>query len=226
MDELAGPVTFITLHWFAVRGPITAIEAPQTFAAQHVLHRRCGNTHLVRNVIGSPTPLLAESDDLAATRPRQPVRRPPRTRRPILKPGRPLSEEPITPFPHRLRVDLEPLRRLFDRPTIVDLVATRESRNRVNLSLEGRTALITGASRNIGAATARSFAAAGADLVLVARGAEALDAVAREVRDAHGTRVETVVADVAQSDGVAHIVETARSVGDIDIVVNNALRHG
>jgi short-subunit dehydrogenase len=48
----------------------------------------------------------------------------------------------------------------------------------VTLSLAGRTALITGASRNIGAATARAFAQAGADLLLVARGTERLEAVA------------------------------------------------
>ena len=50
--------------------------------------------------------------------------------------------------------------------------------------LEGRLAVVTGASRGIGAATAEAIAAAGAHVVLAARDGEALDAVAERIRDA------------------------------------------
>src|SRR3989442_4031876 len=67
------------------------------------------------------------------------------------------------------------------------------------VKLQGRTALVTGASRNIGRAIALAFAAEGADLVLNTRAnAEELEAVAAECRKA-GVRVVTVLADVADA---------------------------
>src|SRR2546427_547002 len=67
------------------------------------------------------------------------------------------------------------------------------------LKLRGRTALVTGASRNIGRAIALTFAAEGADLVLNTRAnAEELEAVAAECRKT-GVRVVTVLADVADA---------------------------
>jgi NADP-dependent 3-hydroxy acid dehydrogenase YdfG len=86
--------------------------------------------------------------------------------------------------------------------------------------LTGRTALITGASRGIGAATARALAGAGARVALVARGEEGLRTVARELGDGHAVIVAdcTVAADVARLTSAA----TAWAGGPPDILVNNA----
>lgn len=83
-----------------------------------------------------------------------------------------------------------------------------------------RTALITGASSGLGAEFARQLAARGADVVLVGRNREALEAVAADVRAAHGVGVEVVVADLLDDDAVA-LVERRVAAG-VDILVNNA----
>jgi len=81
-------------------------------------------------------------------------------------------------------------------------------------SLEGRRALVTGASRGIGRAIAEELARAGADVVLGYRtGAEEAEALARDL----GGRA--VQADVSSPAEAAHLVEEA---GDLDILVNNA----
>jgi len=86
--------------------------------------------------------------------------------------------------------------------------------------LEGRSALITGASRGIGAAVARQLAAAGARVALVARGADALHALAQEL----GTGHLAVAADCTRSSDVARLADavTAWAGGAPDILVNNA----
>ena len=76
--------------------------------------------------------------------------------------------------------------------------------------LTGRTALITGASRNIGRAIALAFAAEGADLVLNTRANRGeLDAVAEECRKA-GVRAVPVLADIADAAAVEAMVGQAR----------------
>jgi 3-oxoacyl-[acyl-carrier protein] reductase len=88
--------------------------------------------------------------------------------------------------------------------------------------LDGRKALITGASRGIGRAIAVQFAAEGADLALVATKADLLEAVAEEVRGS-GRKVLTLPVDLRDGDGVAGAVEKAKeALGGLDIVVNNA----
>lgn len=82
--------------------------------------------------------------------------------------------------------------------------------------------LITGASTGIGAAAARMFAAEGAKVVLAARGREALDALAEELRGA-GHQAEVVPTDVADMAALRSLV--ARTVewgGRLDVLVNNA----
>lgn len=96
------------------------------------------------------------------------------------------------------------------------------------LRLDGQVALITGASRNIGAAIAASFARAGADLVLAARGDDALRRTAEAIREhAPQRRVETVVADVTSARDcerlIGHAIDT---FGHIDTLVNNAFSAG
>src|SRR3984957_12526041 len=91
-------------------------------------------------------------------------------------------------------------------------------------SLSGKTALVTGASRGIGRATALALAAAGAQvLVHYGRGATEADGVVAEIRKAGG-RADAVMADMAAADGPHKLAKLARKiVGDrLDILVANA----
>ncbi|HLJ18241.1 MAG TPA: SDR family oxidoreductase [Bryobacteraceae bacterium] len=85
-------------------------------------------------------------------------------------------------------------------------------------SLEGRTALIAGASRGIGLAIARGMAAAGARTILAARSADVLEKHAGELRSA-GYRAETLPLDIADKGSVHSAAEAA---GTVDILVNVA----
>ena len=91
------------------------------------------------------------------------------------------------------------------------------------MRLEGKRALITGASRNIGRAVALAFAAEGADLVLNTRiNVDELEAVAADCRKA-GVRVVSALADIADARAVETMVARAVSeLGAIDILVCNA----
>ncbi len=89
-------------------------------------------------------------------------------------------------------------------------------------TLTGRTIVITGASSGIGAATAVACAAAGMDVVLAARRAERLEAVAERVRAA-GRRAELVVGDVTDPATDAALLEAAAGLpGGLDAVFANA----
>jgi 7-alpha-hydroxysteroid dehydrogenase len=88
--------------------------------------------------------------------------------------------------------------------------------------LDGKVAIVTGAGRGIGASIARTFAEAGANVVLTARTKEQLDEVAADVRAA-GREALVIPADVNDNDVLEEIVaRTAAELGRIDIVVNNA----
>jgi NAD(P)-dependent dehydrogenase (short-subunit alcohol dehydrogenase family) len=89
-------------------------------------------------------------------------------------------------------------------------------------SLEGKRALVTGASRGIGAAIAAAFAEAGADVAVTARSESDLEAVAGKAR-ASGRTAVALPADATDRDQVYATVERAvAELGGLDILVNNA----
>jgi serine 3-dehydrogenase len=86
-----------------------------------------------------------------------------------------------------------------------------------------RTVLVTGASSGIGAACARAFAGAGARLVLAARRADRLEALAAELRDAHGTESRLLELDVRDAEAVAAALGALPPEwAEVDVLVNNA----
>ncbi len=88
--------------------------------------------------------------------------------------------------------------------------------------LTGQTALITGASRGIGAATARHLASLGAHVICAARSAGAIEDLAAEI-SANGEKATAVTVDVADKASVEALVsQTVEITGRLDIVVNNA----
>jgi 3-oxoacyl-[acyl-carrier protein] reductase len=96
----------------------------------------------------------------------------------------------------------------------------------MDLQLTGRKALVTGASRGIGRAIAAELAREGCDLALCARGAEPLEALAKELRET-GRTVYTQTVDVADEQAVAGFVETAAGqLGGLDVVVSNVSAGG
>jgi NAD(P)-dependent dehydrogenase (short-subunit alcohol dehydrogenase family) len=90
-------------------------------------------------------------------------------------------------------------------------------------ALSGRTALVTGASKNLGRAAALALAEAGADVILHAhRDRGGAEGVAREVEGA-GVRAAVVVGDISTHQSVRELMQgVVESVGGVDILVNNA----
>src|SRR5687767_4757486 len=88
--------------------------------------------------------------------------------------------------------------------------------------LQGRVALVTGASRGLGQVFGRALAAAGADLVVTARNKEDTDAFTAEIR-ALGRRAVGLSLDVRDQDSIRRMGEQAEAAfGRVDILVNNA----
>lgn len=89
----------------------------------------------------------------------------------------------------------------------------------MELGLNGRRVLVTGASRGIGAGLAAAFATEGCALWLVARSGADLEQVAAPLRERHGVAVHTLALDLAAPGAVEQVAEFGH---DIDILVNNA----
>jgi len=89
----------------------------------------------------------------------------------------------------------------------------------MDLGISGKRALVCASSKGLGRGCAEALAEAGVNLVLNARGAEALEETASAIRDTYGVEVVTVAADISTAEGQAKVLEAA---GQIDILVNNA----
>jgi 3-oxoacyl-[acyl-carrier protein] reductase len=108
----------------------------------------------------------------------------------------------------------------------------------MDLDLEGKVAIVTGSSRGLGLASARALVQEGCRVTICARGAEALEAAARELEGAAGStrlqprpssghRALAIRADVTTSEGVETVVSrTVETFGGLDILVNNVGKAG
>jgi NAD(P)-dependent dehydrogenase (short-subunit alcohol dehydrogenase family) len=89
--------------------------------------------------------------------------------------------------------------------------------------LEGRVAIITGASAGLGTEFAHGLAEAGGRIVVAARRSDLLEQVASELRERHRTEAIAVPVDVSDEDSVTRLVATAvDAFGTVDVLVNNA----
>ena len=92
----------------------------------------------------------------------------------------------------------------------------------MEISFAGKKVLVGGGSRGIGRSIALAFAGAGADVAICARGPESLRAAESELRR-HGTKIFSVACDLGEeSEVVRYVNESARALGGIDVLVNNA----
>ena len=89
----------------------------------------------------------------------------------------------------------------------------------MDLGIKGKRALVCASSKGLGRGCAEALAEAGVDLVMNARGSEALEATAQHIRDTYGVSVETVACDVTTEAGQTKLLKVA---GQVDILVNNA----
>lgn len=89
----------------------------------------------------------------------------------------------------------------------------------MDLGIKGKRALVCASSKGLGRGCAEALAAAGVDLVLNARGAEALEATAAALRQHYGVSVTAIAADITTEAGRAQVLAAA---GSVDILVTNA----
>ncbi len=89
----------------------------------------------------------------------------------------------------------------------------------MDLGIRGKRALVTASSKGLGRGCAEALAAAGVDLVLNARGAEALEATAADLQARYQVNVAAVAADIVNPEGRAEVLKAA---GQVDILVTNA----
>ncbi|TWI33851.1 SDR family oxidoreductase [Paracoccus sulfuroxidans] len=90
----------------------------------------------------------------------------------------------------------------------------------MDLGIRGKTGLVCAASKGLGRGCAEALAEAGVDLVINARGAEALEATAAEIAAKHGVKVTPVAADITTDEGRARVLDALG--GQADILVTNA----
>jgi NAD(P)-dependent dehydrogenase (short-subunit alcohol dehydrogenase family) len=102
----------------------------------------------------------------------------------------------------------------------------RGSSRDMDLGLNGRKALVTGATRGIGLAIAQTLADQGCDVAVCARGPEGLE-TAKKALEAHGAKVFTKVVEVADGEALKQFIdEAADALGGLDVFVSNASAGG
>ncbi|WP_170330729.1 SDR family oxidoreductase [Ruegeria arenilitoris] len=89
----------------------------------------------------------------------------------------------------------------------------------MDLGIQGKRALVSASSKGLGLGCAEALAAAGVDLVMNARGSDALEAAAERIRADHDVQVHTMACDVTTPEGQTQVIEAAEGV---DILVTNA----
>jgi NAD(P)-dependent dehydrogenase (short-subunit alcohol dehydrogenase family) len=93
----------------------------------------------------------------------------------------------------------------------------------MQITLNGRAAVITGGSKGLGLAMATEFAASGADVAILARNPDALGEAKKSIQATATGKVVAISCDVSKADDIEHAYAAAmRGLGRIDIVVNNA----
>jgi NAD(P)-dependent dehydrogenase (short-subunit alcohol dehydrogenase family) len=93
----------------------------------------------------------------------------------------------------------------------------------MEINLKGRSAIVTGGSKGLGFAIAKQFANSGADVAILARGRETLDAAVTAIKAGAKSKVIGVQADVGTADGIQRAYdEVMKAFGKVDILVNNA----
>src|SRR6185369_5380111 len=93
----------------------------------------------------------------------------------------------------------------------------------MEVRLDGRSAIITGASMGLGLAMAKEFAASGADVAILARRPEVLEQAKQTASAGASGRVATFVCDVAKADDIQRTYDAVvKTFGKVDILVNNA----
>lgn len=93
----------------------------------------------------------------------------------------------------------------------------------MDLGLKGKKAIVTGGSKGIGLATAILLASEGAEVAIVARTLEPLNAAARRIQEETGKEPLVIEADISSEEGARRAVETAGAhFGGVDILINNA----
>lgn len=127
-------------------------------------------------------------------------------------PGTSIDSEAVNPLRRRLT---EAIAMAGLRPPLRLPTTTR-------ITLRGKRVLITGASSGIGEVGAERFAAEGAEVIVVARRADLLDALTQRIADAGGT-ADAIPCDLSDLDAVDDLAATVdRRFGGVDILVNNA----
>src|SRR5260221_13172502 len=100
--------------------------------------------------------------------------------------------------------------------------STREE-TAMDVRLDGRSAVITGGSKGLGLAMAQKFASSGADVAILARDADALEAARQTIAAESKGRVVAFSCDVSKAEQIERAYDGAiKALGKVDIVVNNA----